>query len=78
MGLHPRDFRLEQADPFAQFILRIGIKHFACQLAGEIKASARAIIFVHCRTESTRLALLSTVPAARAARVTVRQQGLSR
>jgi hypothetical protein len=45
--LHPGDFSLQQADPFTQFILRIGIEQFARQLAGKVMAAARAILFVH-------------------------------
>lgn len=78
VSLDPDYLGLEQGNPFTQFVLRIGVKTFLCQQAGVILSQARAVIFVHALRESTGIALLSTVPAARARTVTARQQGPGR
>lgn len=78
MRCNPRNLSLEQGNPLAQFFLRIGIETFLRQQAGVILTQTRAVIIVHAGQESTGIALLSTVPAARSPTVTARQQGPGR
>ena len=44
----PHDLEFEQADAFVQFVVRIGVEHLGCQLAGQVTFGARALILIHC------------------------------
>ena len=49
VGCHTNDFGFEQGNALRQFVLRIGIEQFPCQLAGSIAFGAGTIVEFHCR-----------------------------
>ena len=59
MRLHPRDFRFQHRDPLAQFVLRIGGKILARELARGVASGAGAIIVIHyaLHSQASRLAV---------------------